>query len=196
MLQEMKIEDALKKFLQGKKVLVMYDETLGADKPEFTVEPLEEILKRNRFLVDVPAIENPDFKQAVEKMVKPKKTSTKTTKKKLANPPHNKSKLDEREDEIIQMLKDGKSQREIAQDLGVTPSTISYWMSRHGIDKSGIRKKCSTCLYRDKNPKKGNCDYIGKTGHSRNCSVENCDKYMEDKREETIPGENSTGEDS
>lgn len=196
MMQEMKIEDALKKFLQGKKVLVMYDETLGADKPEFTVEPLEEILKRNRFLVDVPAIENPDFKQAVEKMVKPKKTSTKTTKKKLANPPHNKSKLDEREDEIIQMLKDGKSQREIAQDLGVTPSTISYWMSRHGIDKSGIRKKCSTCLYRDKNPKKGNCDYIGKTGHSRNCSVENCDKYMEDKREETIPGENSTGEDS
>ena len=27
MLQEMKLEDALKKFLQGKKVLVMYDET-------------------------------------------------------------------------------------------------------------------------------------------------------------------------
>ena len=94
------------------------------------------------------------------------------------------------------MLKDGKSQRTIAQDLGVTPSTISYWMSRHGIDKSGIRKKCSTCLYRDKNPKKGRCDYIGKTGHRRTCSVENCDKYMEDKREETIPGENSTGEDS
>lgn len=74
MLQEMKIEDALKKFLQGKKVLVMYDETPGADKPALTVEPLEEMLKRNRFLVDVPAIENPDFKQAVEKMVKPKKT--------------------------------------------------------------------------------------------------------------------------
>lgn len=196
MLQEMKIEDALKKFLQGKKVLVMYDETLGADKPAFTVEPLKELLKRNRFLVDVPAVENPDFKQAVEKMVKPKKSSTKASKKKLVNPPHNKSKLDEREDEIIQMLKDGKSQRTIAQDLGVTPSTISYWMSRHGIDKSGIRKKCSTCLYRDKNPKKGSCDYIGKTGHRRNCSVENCDKYMEDKREETIPGENSTGEDS
>ena len=37
MLQEMKLEDALKKFLQGKKVLVMYDETREADKPEFTV---------------------------------------------------------------------------------------------------------------------------------------------------------------
>lgn len=52
MLQEMKLEDALKKFLQGRKVLVMYDETLEADKPAFTVEPLEEMLKRNRFLVE------------------------------------------------------------------------------------------------------------------------------------------------
>ena len=45
MLQEMKLEDALKKFLQGRKVLVMYDEALEADKPAFTVEPLEEMLK-------------------------------------------------------------------------------------------------------------------------------------------------------
>lgn len=51
MLQEMKLEDALKKFLRGRKVLVIYDETLEADKPAFTVEPLEEMLKRNRFLV-------------------------------------------------------------------------------------------------------------------------------------------------
>lgn len=36
MLQEMKLEDALKKFLQERKVLVMYDETLEADKPAFT----------------------------------------------------------------------------------------------------------------------------------------------------------------
>lgn len=73
MLQEMKLEDALKKFLQGKKVLVMYDETLEADKPAFTVEPLEEMLKRNRFLGEVPAVENPDFKEAVHQMVTPEK---------------------------------------------------------------------------------------------------------------------------
>ena len=73
MLQEMKLEDALKKFLRGKKVLVMYDETLEADKPAFTVEPLEEMLKRNRFLVEVPAVENPDFKEAVNQMVTPEK---------------------------------------------------------------------------------------------------------------------------
>ena len=73
MLQEMKLEDALKKFLRGRKVLVMYDETLEADKPAFTVEPLEEMLKRNRFLVEVPAVENPDFKEAVHQMVTPEK---------------------------------------------------------------------------------------------------------------------------
>ncbi len=73
MLQEMRLEDALKKFLQGKKVLVMYDETLEADKPAFTVEPLEEMLKRERFLVEVPAVENVDFKEAVNRMVTPEK---------------------------------------------------------------------------------------------------------------------------
>ena len=73
MLQEMKLEDALKKFLQGKKVLVMYDETIEADKPAFTVEPLEEMLERNRFLIEVPAVENPDFKEAAHQMVTPKK---------------------------------------------------------------------------------------------------------------------------
>ena len=78
MLQEMKLEDALKKFLRGRKVLVMYDETLEADKPEFTVEPLEEMLKKNRFLVEVPAVENPDFKEAVHQMVTPEKLPPKS----------------------------------------------------------------------------------------------------------------------
>lgn len=73
MLQEMKLEDALKKFLRGEKVLVVYDETLEADKPAFTIEPLEEMLKRNRFLVEVPVVENPDFKAAVHQMVTPEK---------------------------------------------------------------------------------------------------------------------------
>lgn len=56
MLQEMKIEDALKKFLQGKKVLVMYDET--DDKPAFTVEPLEVLeLHRQRLVIGCPDME-------------------------------------------------------------------------------------------------------------------------------------------
>ena len=56
----------------------MYDETREADKPEFTVEPLEEMLKRNRFLVEVPVVENPDFKAAVQQRVTPENCSPKS----------------------------------------------------------------------------------------------------------------------
>lgn len=115
MLQEMKLEDALKKFLQGKKVLVMYDESLKNDGTEFIVEALEKMLERNRYLVDVPAIEDFEFKQEVEQMVKTEKSSTKVVKKKLVDLPKNKSKLDNYQEEIIQMLKDGKSQYAIAK---------------------------------------------------------------------------------
>lgn len=73
MLQEMKLEDALKKFLQGKKVLVMYNETLVPEKTEYTVESIREALKGWRFLVEVPAVENPDFKEVVHQMVTPEK---------------------------------------------------------------------------------------------------------------------------
>lgn len=69
MLQEMKLEDALKKFLQGKEVLVMYNESLEPEKPTYTVERIKEALKNWRFLAEVPAIENQDFKQAVKEMV-------------------------------------------------------------------------------------------------------------------------------
>ena len=140
MLQEMKLEDALKKFLQGKKVLVMYDESLKNDGTEFIVEALEKMLERNRYLVDVPAIEDFEFKQEVEQMVKTEKSSTKAVKKKLVDPPKNKRKLDDCQEEIIQMLKDGKSQYAIAKELGVVQSTVTHWMARHGIDKQGNQK--------------------------------------------------------
>lgn len=144
MLQEMKLEDALKKFLKGRKVLVMYDESLKNDGTEFTVEALEKMLERNRYLVDVPTIEDLEFKQEVEQMVKAEKTSTKALKKKLVDLPKNKSKLDDYQEEIIQMLKDGKSQYAIAKELGVVQSTIAHWMTRHGIDKQG-NQKISEC---------------------------------------------------
>lgn len=41
------------------------------------------MLERNRYLVDVPAIENLEFKQEVEQMVKTEKSSTKVVKKEI-----------------------------------------------------------------------------------------------------------------
>lgn len=73
MLQEMKLEDALKKFLQGKKVLVAPARAMDSGKERYLFRSLESILNEKRFLVEVPAVENPDFKEAVHQMVTPEK---------------------------------------------------------------------------------------------------------------------------
>ena len=54
MFQEFKIREALQRYLNGEKVSVMYDEALLADSPTYTVEPLEDMLNRLRFLVELP----------------------------------------------------------------------------------------------------------------------------------------------
>ena len=73
MLQEMKLEDALKKFLQGKKVLVAPDRVMEPGKERYLYRSLGTVLNGKRFLVEVPAVENPDFKEAVNQMVTPEK---------------------------------------------------------------------------------------------------------------------------
>lgn len=73
MLQEMKLEDALKKFLQGKKVLVAPDRVMEPGKERYLFRSLGAVLNGKRFLVEVPAVENPDFKEAAHQMVTPEK---------------------------------------------------------------------------------------------------------------------------
>ena len=59
MLQEMKLEDALKKFLQGKKVLVAPARAMDPGKERYLFRSLESVLNGKRFLVEVAAVENP-----------------------------------------------------------------------------------------------------------------------------------------
>lgn len=73
MFQEMKFEDAIKKYLKGRKVLALTDLSIDKDHQEYELEPLEDVLARMQYLVDVPAVENPDFKEAVHQMVTPEK---------------------------------------------------------------------------------------------------------------------------
>ena len=73
MFQEMKFEDAIKKYLKGRKVLALTGLSIDKDHQDYELEPLEDVLARMRYLVDVPAVENPDFKEAVHQMVTPEK---------------------------------------------------------------------------------------------------------------------------
>lgn len=38
--------------------------------------------------------------------------------------------------------------------------------------------KCKTCLYRAREYENNGCNYIEIVGHSRGCSVQECDKYV------------------
>lgn len=57
MLQEMKLEDALKKFLQGKKVLVAPARAMDPGKERYLFRSLESVLNGKRFLVEVAPME-------------------------------------------------------------------------------------------------------------------------------------------
>lgn len=66
MLQEMKVQDALKKFSQGRTVMMME----RVKRPEgvaddYIVTDLNEVFRDARFLVEVPAVVNPDFEEAI-----------------------------------------------------------------------------------------------------------------------------------
>ena len=64
MLVEKSLKEALKYFINGKPVTVLYIGGMDARKLEDTLNQ-----KENQFLVDVPAIENPEFAKALADMV-------------------------------------------------------------------------------------------------------------------------------
>ena len=68
MLTEMSLKEALKYFMKGRKVLVLNE----YDDKSISAERIEDCLpKEVKYLVDVPAVPNPEFEQAVQDMVEP-----------------------------------------------------------------------------------------------------------------------------
>lgn len=68
MLTEMNLKEALKYFMKGRKVLVLNE----YDDKSISAERIEDCLpKEAKYLVDVPAVPNPEFEQAVQDMVEP-----------------------------------------------------------------------------------------------------------------------------
>lgn len=67
MLVEKSLKEALEYYVKGKPVTALW---MGED-GSMNAMPLSDILDQseNHFLVDVPAVESPEFKQAVNEMV-------------------------------------------------------------------------------------------------------------------------------
>ena len=66
MYTEMSLKEALKYFMKGRKVLVLNE----YDDKSISAERIEDCLpKEAKYLVDVPAVPNQEFEQAVQDMV-------------------------------------------------------------------------------------------------------------------------------
>ena len=199
MLTEMSLKEALKYFVKGRKVLVLNE----YDDKSISAERIEDCLpKEAKYLVDVPAVPNPEFEQAVQDMVEPDQNENDTEGDEQLPPDQPEKKLEketvaapgkmsrEEKSKIIRLLiKKGLKNKEIAERTGIPLGTVNGLSgsirkelknpAKVEMIKSGDnsdRHKCRTCQYRHSDA--GGCDYCIHTGRERGCDVEVCDKAV------------------
>lgn len=197
-------EKAIDYYRKGKEVIVLDRASVGKNgKSGYDTFPFEELFKDLDFLVDVPAVVNPDFEQAVQDMVEPDQNENdaegdeqlpppdqpekKLEKETVADP--GKMSREEKSKIIRPLIKKGLKNKEIAECTGIPLGTVNG-LSRSirkqlknpvkaEMIKSGDnsdRHKCRTCQYRHSDA--GGCDYCIHTGKERGCDVEVCDKVV------------------
>lgn len=204
MLTGVTFEKAIDYWKKGREVIVI-DRSSKTESGGYDNFPFEALFCNVELLADVPAVEDPDFKQAVDQMVhdtdpEPGKSSGGGTEQIVKNDiPAGKPK----KETALELAAQGLGAPEIAKELDVPYSTVYYWLNPEKCGKkksAGSRQKtdlkpgwnadrgaCKTCRYR---PDKGmsqrgmGCDYLDLVGHSRGCSVEDCDKYEKGNRME------------
>lgn len=234
MLVEKSVREALVDYAKGRKVVVLQFDAKGRIDANLLSDFFED--ENNKYLVDVPAVVNPEFESAVQDMMKGSEVITPAEEdvneepaeseveesesandedgeeKQLPPPtapelekeevvPANNSKKKEYDPEVLRKyVIEGKSNKEIAELMGVSVGTIKNWVHENGLTgfrtRGGGRKEpqrgygynsdrhlCRSCRYRDGlATARGGCNYLAIVGHSRGCSVENCNVYEKGKK--------------
>ena len=196
-------EKAIDYYKKGKEVIVLDRNSLGKNgKSGYDTFPFSELGENLDFLVDVPAVPNPEFEQAVQDMVEPDQNENDTEGDEQLPPDQPEKKLEketvaapgkmsrEEKSKIIRpLIKKGLKNKEIAERTGIPIGTVNSLSGairkelknpvQAEIIKSGDnsdRHKCRTCQYRHSDA--GGCDYCIHTGRERGCDVEVCDKAV------------------
>lgn len=200
MYTEMSLKEVLKYFMKGRKVLVLNE----YDDKSISAERIEDCLpKEAKYLVDVPAVPNPEFEQAVQDMVEPDQNENDAEGDEQLPPPDQPEKKLEKEtvaapgkmsreekSKIIRpLIKKGLKNKEIAERTGIPLGTVNglsgpirkelknpVKAERIKSGDNSDRHKCRTCQYRHSDA--GGCDYCIHTGKERGCDVEVCDKAV------------------
>lgn len=197
-------EKAIDYYKKGKEVIVFDRNSLGKNgKSGYDTFPFSELGENLDFLVDVPAVPNQEFEQAVQDMVEPDQNENDTEGDEQLPPPDQPEKKLEKEmvaapgkmsreekSKIIRpLIKKGLKNKEIAERTGIPLGTVNGLSGpirkelknpvKAEMIKSGDnsdRHKCRTCQYRHSDA--GGCDYCIHTGKERGCDVEVCDKAV------------------
>ena len=163
---------------------------------------LRNFFKDLDFLVDVPAVVNPDFEQAVQGMTEADQVDpddiiqvAHETQEGIPPPPTEPEErmeeetidlpadnIEDKKEKIRKLVEEGYTNREIADQTGIPFGTVGYHAARfrkkekEPVDNSD-RHLCKTCKFRSNRPTVNSCDYAGLMNHSRGCKVEECTKY-------------------
>ena len=201
MLVEKNLKEALEYYIKGKPVTALW---MGED-GSMNAMPLSDILDQpeNHFLVDVPAVVNPDFEQAVQEMTEADQVDPEEiiqavheTQESITPPPTEPEErmeeetidlpadnIEDKKEKIRKLVEEGYTNREIADQTGIPFGTVGYHAARFrkkekepAVDNSD-RHLCKNCKFRSNRPTVNSCDYAGLMKHSRGCKVEECTKY-------------------
>lgn len=178
MLKEISMNKALDAFLKGRKVVVVnvYDDG------SINAEKLEDVLPKEgaHYLVDVPAVENPDFSRAIADMVhgsdqKPEEPAGRESNTPPPTGPEVSDPLPAgtgktKKETALELAAQGMNAGQIARQIGAKYSTVYHWLNpekcRPKSKKQEIpvdyknpdakpgwnadREKCKTCRYRQR----------------------------------------------
>lgn len=196
-------EKAIDYYKKGKEVIVLDRNSLGKNgKSGYDTFPFSELGENLDFLVDVPAVPNQEFEQAVQDMVEPDQNENDTEGDEQLPPDQPEKKLEketvatpgkmtrEEKSKIIRpLIKKGLKNKEIAERTGIPLGTVNGLsgsirkelknpakVERIKSGDNSDRHKCRTCQYRHSDA--GGCDYCIHTGKERGCDVEVCDKAV------------------
>lgn len=156
---EKPLKEALSDYLRGRPVRIMWERNDGS----LDIARLSDLLEQeeNHFLVDVPAVINPEFEAAVQEMTGAipsaeqivaavHDTQEESSGDEILPPPHEEPEVDKMPSagrkriacdyEVLKgYIESGKTDGEIADIKRVSVSTVKRWICENGL--SGIRKR-------------------------------------------------------
>lgn len=97
----------------------------------------------------------------------------------------------ENKEQAYKLFDKGKSIKEVSSILDIPYGTVYCWLrgcegKKENASDNSDRHKCRTCQFRAGSWDKGklgmNCNYIDIVGHSRGCTVDECNVYVKGKR--------------